>query len=207
MMMKRAVLYLLALAVVPVCYGSILDVPQTVDGYLEEGEYATLTITLERDEELFVTGGGAECIDAEDYTYIEVRSTSIPVNGNWYIGGIMDIFLSDNSGLLYLDGVTDEISIGQDATAIIKGGTVNALTIGRSPSGSCEAIIYCQADYTKNQSGISGLWADGTAFDIDFINVGSYPPTADYVNVVVIPEPATLALLGLGGLLIRNKRK
>lgn len=206
MMMKRAVLYLLVMAVMPVCYGSLSDVPQTVDGYLKDDEYATLTITLERDEELFVTGGGAECIEAEDYTYLEVRSTSIPVNGDWNTGGIMDIFLSGNSSLLYLDGITDEISIGQNATAIIKGGTVNALTIGRSPSGLCEATIYCQEGYTKTSSGISGLWADGTAFDIDFINVGSYPPTADYVNIVVVPEPATLALLGIGGFLIRRKK-
>ena len=40
------------------CIGSILDVPETIDGRLVEGEYANLSVTLEGSEELFVIGGG-----------------------------------------------------------------------------------------------------------------------------------------------------
>jgi hypothetical protein len=58
-----------------------------------------------------------------------------------------------------------------------------------------------------NSSGISGLWANGTGFDIEFIDVGSpYPPTWQGIDIVIVPEPATLALLTLGGVLIRKRR-
>lgn len=58
-------------------------------------------------------------------------------------------------------------------------------------------------------NGISGLWEDGTSFDIDFINVGGIfapYPTANFVNIVEVPEPTTLVLLGFGGLLLRRKK-
>ena len=134
-----------------------------------------------------------------DSSYLEVRSTSIPVNGNWHTGGITDIFLDDYSSLLYLDGWSEEITVEENATAIIKGGHIDAIT-------SMQKVImpsidlYCQSGwewvYTgETIAGITGSWMDGASFNIELINDSKYDET--WKNINVIPEPATLILLGL----------
>jgi hypothetical protein len=204
-MMKSSMLYILCAVCVPVCIASIVDNPETADGYLTEGEYVSHAIP-EGNEELFIEGGGAFRISAEDYSYLEVQYTSDP-DPTWNDGGITDIMLSDNSELLYLDGITQEITVGKNAKAYLKGGRIDYITIGDHPSYSHELIIYCRAGYQMNSSGISGLWANGTGFDIEFIDVGSpYPPTWQGIDIVIVPEPTTLLLFGLGGLLLRRKR-
>ena len=150
--------------------------------------------------------GGAYKIEARDASYIEVQYTSTPVASNT---GIRITTLYDNSSMLFLDGAVDQLNVRDDSTATLKGGTINSIRIYHLSSWLSEVVIYCQAGYTMDSTGISGLWADGTSFDIDFIDVGgafSAYPTYDYVEVVVIPEPTTISLLGIGSLLIRRKK-
>jgi hypothetical protein len=64
-----------------------------------------------------------------------------------------------------------------------------------------------------------GTLVPGVQFTVDFMSAaqgtaivslwdggGSYQAADDYVTVNVVPEPMTLALLGLGGLLLRHKK-
>ncbi len=203
--MKRILPCLLMLSMCAcTCLASIIaDAEEAADGLLEVGEYDGSGFKMVDTESLIVAGGGADRIRAYDNAYIEVQYTSTPLS---FSSGIYDIVLYDNSHLLYLDGVTEEITVRDDSSAILKGGTVTALTIYQRPGDLSNVTIYCQPGYAMNTDGISGLWANGTPFNIDFVDVGGdFPLTSECVTVIV-PEPATLALLGLGGLLIRKRR-
>ncbi|GAI39887.1 unnamed protein product, partial [marine sediment metagenome] len=60
-------------------------------------------------------------------------------------------------------------------------------------------------DYTGGQ--LTGFWADDTPFSIDLF-AGWMPGDGfydTYSNIVLVPEPATILLLGLGGLFLRKR--
>jgi len=51
---------------------------------------------------------------------------------------------------------------------------------------------------------LTGNWLDGSGFSVTLLDQTGYDPV--YSNINFVPEPATLALFGLGGLLLRKKR-
>ncbi len=198
--MKRAfTIFLLTICAMPVWSG-ILD-----DNKITAGEYGGL-LTWSSYDTLIVDGGGALRIQVRDSGRLIVQSTSTPLQR--YVSGVYDIILGNNAQLLYLDGVTEFIGMGSNATAVLRGGNINCLKAAYFVPTE-HIFIYAYEDswsWIDNDplKGIQGTWLDtDLPFRIEFINDSDYSPT--WMSVKVIPEPATLTLLGLGSLLIRRK--
>jgi len=197
--MKRIILFLLFTCCVPV-------VVADYDRLIGPGEYEYF---LEWPSGvLVVNGGGAEWIEVRNSAHVEIWSTS-PLG---YNSGIWDIVLTKTSRLDYYGGETQELTIGQNAVAYLHSGRIDYITSMQftSTTGAGPHIdLYAQPGWSwlddDWMKGIEGKWMDGSSFTIKFINHPNFDPVYTNINVI-IPEPATLMLLGLGGLLIRRKK-
>ena len=116
--MKRIVPFLLGFMV---C--SALSLADYSDGFITAGEYEYFVEWNSKNPPLIVDGGGADWIEMRNFGRLEVRSTSSPLGLD--VGGIWDILLVNDSELLYLDGLTDIMTIGSNAEAVLKGGSIN----------------------------------------------------------------------------------
>jgi hypothetical protein len=206
MMKKVLKLLMLAVLCLPV-WGGILD-----DNTISAGEYAFSLTWRSFDPPLVVDGGGAYEISVRDNGRLIVESTSAPLNMG--VSGVYDILLFNTSQLLYLNGVTELIDVGSNVKAVLKGGSINYIrSLKYTNNGTDQNVdLYALPGWSwineNPMLGIEGNWLDGgSPFRIEFINMTSdgYDPVWKNINVIT-PEPATLCLLGLGGLLIRCKQ-
>ncbi len=165
---------------------------------------------------LVIDGGGGDSIEVRNSSRIEVWSTSTPLGTD--VGGIMDLCIDDNSRLDYYGGVTEELVTFRNAVAHLQGGRIDGISsaqyvtwVDGEPTGQ-HIFIHARDGWEWKYEngkirGIAGLWLDsGTPFDIRFTTryeAHGFDPV--WANVKVIPEPASLLLMTLGGLLLRRR--
>ncbi len=159
-------------------------------------------ITLVGSEKMLITGGGGLGITAKDFSVLDIKNTTPYIAG---FGGIGTIDLWNTSRLNFSGGQVDSIHIDAYAEGVLSGGLINRIT-NESQLGLSHIEVVCkQYSYNVQTKKLTGIWGDNSNFNIQLVDLAGYATTYSIMDFTIIPEPATLALLALGGLLIRRK--
>ena len=184
----------------------------TSNGEISSDEYGN-AVRVDENSILTVNGGGASTITVLDSAHLQVNSTSEPLVD--FISGIHTIEVNgvEGSSLTFSDGIAHYIYVKKNSTVLLNGGQINYIRSVQAPSVGESIVIDCKPNSWSwigeedNYTGITGTWHNGDTFSIEFLNdtiTHIFPDT--WTHVDVIPEPASIMLLGVGGLFIKRKR-
>ena len=201
--MKNAIIYILFTCLLaPMSFATYYEI--TTDTY-------TPGLTLQAGDSLYMTDGGFGDLNllAQDIT-ATIEGTSALVEGS---GGIWYLNCSSNCHLELSGGQIHHLNMNNDATARLTGGYIQQIwSYQYTSSGPHITIVYSGDLPTFNETTdvLTGLWGSGDPFSIYLSDVPAstygYSPAIHNIQFELIPEPTTLALLGLGSLLIRKKK-
>jgi hypothetical protein len=153
---------------------------------------------------LFANEGGMDKLTLTINSSATIKGTSTLKEGE---GGIWQIILANDSYLDMLGGEIHEIDISHNATAILKGGLIEAIYSYQIVPEPHIALYYSGTLPTvQTISGFNylvGNWGNGEPFSIYLHDTG-YDVYGNF-EFILVPEPVAMLLLGLGGLLLRRR--
>ncbi len=146
-------------------------------------------------------GGGIWAVTTTSYSIFDFNGGEINSVKTW-----------GDSTVNMTGGILTTLVTNSESTAHISGGQIDTLTSNQSLffDHSDEQFhgrihIYClDWEYDSVESLLTGTWEDSSTFNVNLID-GIYDPTFDNLEFHIIPEPATLFLFTLGGLLLRRR--
>lgn len=152
---------------------------------------------------LFADEGGMDKLTLTINSSAIIEGTSPLKEGK---GGLWQIILANDSHLDLFSGEVHEIDISHNATATLKGGLIESIYSYQIVPDPHIKLYYSGElpDWNTDTRLLTGLWGSGDPFSIYLHDTG-YDAYGNF-EFILIPEPVTLVLFGLGGLLVRRKR-
>ena len=177
------------------------------DYVISDGYFGSMT--LMGNQSLLMTGGGGDTLSLRDTSYAEILNTT-PYDP--YIGGLRLLSMAGNSSIMITGGQIHQFDVNSESTAQLRGGL-----IGEIRSYQFVPLINQQKDqhiemFVKNyqfdalMKVLTGTWEDDNTFKINLLDQPGYTPVIDNIHFTIIPEPMTLTMIGLGGMLIRRRK-
>jgi hypothetical protein len=154
-------------------------------------------------DEFFMTGGQGHNLDLLDWSIATIENTN-PIIGEGE-GGIWEIEIKSFSELTVSGGEINDL-FGYDYSEIsLSGGQIlGDLTVYNDTSW-VHIFGYGFNNDPFMGSPLTGYWANDIPFSINLVD--STISTYDQIVFHIIPEPATLFLVGLGGIMLRKRAK
>ena len=197
MMMKSAILIMVLLLVSVVTAG--------YDYVVESGDDLD-RISVNADESLLMTGGQVTRINSDDKCTMRIEGTDPLISeGN---GGIWVLGFHGGGSLEILGGEIHEVSIGPtEGPVTISRCRIDIISSFIGPGAGKSVEFICRDwDYDFDTYKLTGKWDDYSTFDIRLWNVGGMQPVIEAINFTIVPEPITLAMLAIGGLMTLRKK-
>lgn len=160
---------------------------------------------LENSESLKMTGGGIGVLSLFSSSYAEILGSSPFQIG---VGGIERLSAFDSSSFLVAGGHVHEIIATANATGTLAGGIIDRIrTTQVVPDPHIEMFVR-DYDFNVSTNILTGTWEDFSTFSIFLDNQGvPYDPVIENIKFTIVPEPMTLSVMGLGGFLVRRRRR
>jgi hypothetical protein len=122
-------------------------------------------------------------------------------------GGLWDLAVGDHSQLYLSGGQINYLTVDDYATAVLSGGLINKLE-NDSQGGYASVEVICRSySYNTTTKLLMGVWENYSPFSIQLVDLSGYATTYSILDFTIIPEPMTLILLGLGGMIARRNRR
>jgi len=170
-------------------------------------------LSLNAQESVLVNGGGGDLLNMFGSSYASIESTTHLTHPYTSGGhGIPEILMFSHSALAITGGEIGRLTLFDSSRVAIDGGSIDVLygklelPIPSTPETKFIQVVCKSWDYNSGTKKLTGMWGDDSTFNIQLVDTIGYANTFESINFVIIPEPLSLAIMGLGSLLVRRYR-